>query len=477
MLDWLTKKYLPIGLDWGSTALRAVQLFRNGSAQRDHQNALHVHAALEIALPDGFVAGPDSCDDVVLPIADSPATLCERDKSGSISSGDRDLEDRNSQDRNIDERWRESLTRLIDRGGFIGRRVILNCPLEKMDVRPVTLPSPPTGLPRAAVLGAVKLQIAGHLSFPLERAVFDYVLVDQNTRKGQMTVLAFATDGAWITHRINLLRSLGLQCVAVDAMPCTLARLARYNNYNHDNHDNHDNRHDRFSRPVSENGDVALAAEQDKTPGQSREQTDDILIGVLDIGFYGSTLVVCGPRGPIFCRRFQLGGRGLTQALAQRLMIDEQLAEKLKIAYGIDSRSRRLRSSDVREDKTDFRSAQGGVAVATVENETARTGNEISKTIFAALQTDLNEYVEALIRTLNYVIAEQGSARLDRILLSGSAGVMDNLDQFLNEYFELPVVHIANPLLDEITRYLPSTRCNIGSWTTALGLALAGEDD
>ena len=428
MLDWLTKKYLPIGLDWGSTALRAVQLFRNGSAQRNHQDTLHVHAAMEIPFPDGFIAEPDSFD-----------------AAESLS-----------------------LTRLIDQGGFIGRGVILNCPLEKMYVRPVTLPSPPTGLPREAVLGVVKLQIADHLSFPVERAVFDYVLIDQNDRKGQITVLAFATDSDWITHRIDLLRSLGLQCVAVDAIPCTLARLARYNNYN---------RHNRFSQSESENDDVALAAERDKTSGQANEQADGILTGVLDVGFYGSTLVVCAPRGPIFCRRFQLGGRGLTQALAQRLMIDERLAEKLKVTYGIDSQSRRLRISDVREDKTDFRSDQGGVAVATAENETARTSHEISKTIFAALQTELNEYVEALTRTLNYVIAEQSSARLDRILLSGSAGVMDNLDQFLNEYFELPVVHIANPLLAEITRYLPSTRCNIGSWTTALGLALAGEDD
>ncbi|MCK4628636.1 MAG: rod shape-determining protein, partial [Sedimentisphaerales bacterium] len=126
---------------------------------------------------------------------------------------------------------------------------------------------------------------------------------------------------------------------------------------------------------------------------------------------------------------------------------------------------------------TNFQSAQGRTAVATAGNETAQTGNEISKTIFAALQADLNEYVEAVIRTLNYVIAEQNNARLDRILLSGSAGIMSNLDQFLKEYFELPVVHIAHPLLDEITRYLPSTRRNIGSWTTALGLALAGEDD
>lgn len=405
MLDWLTKNYLPIGLDWGSTALRAVQLFRNGSSQRDHQDTLHVHAALEIPFPDGFVAEPDSFD-----------------AAESLS-----------------------LTRLIDRGGFVGHGVILNCPLEKMYVRPVTLPSPPTGLPREAVLGAVKLQIADHLSFPLERAVFDYVLVDQNDRKGQITVLAFATDSNWITRRIDLLRSLGLQCVAVDVIPCTLARLARYNNYSYHS--------------------------------KSHEQTDDILTGVLDVGFYGSTLVVCGPRGPIFCRRFPLGGRELTQALAQRLMIDEQLAEKLKITYGIDSQSRHLRISDVQEDKPDFRSDQGSVAVATAENETDRTGSEISKTIFAALQTNLNEYVEALIRTLNYVIAEQGSTRLDRILLCGSAGVMDNLDRFLNEYFELPVVHIANPLLAEITRYLPSTRCNIGSWTTALGLALAGEDD
>ncbi|MCK4628690.1 MAG: pilus assembly protein PilM, partial [Sedimentisphaerales bacterium] len=306
MLDWLTKNYLPIGLDWGSTALRAVQLFRNGSSQRDHQDTLHVHAALETPFPDGFVAEPDSFD----------AT--------------------------------ESLKRLIDRGGFIGRGVILNCPLEKMDVRPVTLPSPPTGLPREAVLGVIKLQIAGHLSFPLERAVFDYVLVDQNDRKGQITVLAFATDSAWITRRIDLLRSLGLQCVAVDAIPCTLTRLAQYNNYSNYN------RPGLFPESESENDNDSLTAEQDKRPGQSHEQTDDILTGIIDIGFSGSTLVVCGPRGPIFCRRFQLGGKKLTQVLTQRLMIDERLAEKLKIAYGIDSRPRHLRISEAREDKTNF---------------------------------------------------------------------------------------------------------------------------
>ena len=97
---------------------------------------------------------------------------------------------------------------------------------------------------------------------------------------------------------------------------------------------------------------------------------------------------------------------------------------------------------------------------------------EIGKTIFAALQSDLSDYVEGLTRSLNYVITNGQGARLRQIHLAGAACHTRNLDRYLSEQFELPVRVLAHPLLEEITNALPATRAQAGNWTTALGLAL-----
>ena len=91
------------------------------------------------------------------------------------------------------------------------------------------------------------------------------------------------------------------------------------------------------------------------------------------------------------------------------------------------------------------------------------------------MQAELNTFVEGLIRTLNYIIAEHRQARLEKIILCGSAAHTMNLDRYLVEQFELPVELISHYLLDDIVSYLPPTRANAGSWATAMGLALAKE--
>lgn len=100
------------------------------------------------------------------------------------------------------------------------------------------------------------------------------------------------------------------------------------------------------------------------------------------------------------------------------------------------------------------------------------TGNhELAKTLFAAVQKDLNTFTEGLVRTLNYAINEYKQYQLRGIYLTGGAGHTANLDAFLSDKFDMPVHCLTHPLLEAITAWLPATRRNPGCWTTALGLA------
>jgi len=426
MFNWIAKKYLPIGLDIGHTAVRGIQLLRQG-------NTLHVHNALEIACP-------------------------------AESASPTELIDRQNDDHNTDDRLPALLERLIDRADFVGRDVVLHCPGEKLDMRPVNLPAPPQGLPRSAVLGALKLQMANHLSFPVEQAVFDYFIAGYDSNKDNMTVMAFTADGSWINQRIDLIQSLGLRCVAVDTLPCVLTRLVT-SNHDYKPCPDQKNQTDNDNATAPDNN--TTAPDNSDHKNEHTDPSEDILTGILDIGFSGSTLIVCDREKPLLCRCFQLGGKKLTETLSQQMMLDYHLAEKLIATHGLDCQSRHLRFSNSPDEEK---------SVAVIDDDNTDDNTEIAKTIFAALQIDLNDYVEGLIRTLNYIIAEHSCARLEKILLCGSAGHTKNLSQFFAEQFELPVEPVMHPLLQEIVPYLPHTRHNIGSWTTALGLALAKEN-
>ena len=417
MFKKLYHRYSPIGLDLGRTALRAVQLCRSGTG-------LQIESALEVRL--------ERCGDW-------------------YSLPDNDQE-------NNDAYLINQIKHLMDRGGFMGRRVALNCPADKLDMRPVVLPADADGLERDAVLGVLRLKMADHLAFPLEQAVFDYFILDNNTSHNQSTIMALTADGAWIKHIMQLVSSAGLHCERMDAHPCVLARLAPV-----------------ITKPADDNYIEQDTCQDDNV---STPNNYSVLTAMLDIGYSGSTLVVAKDNKPVFCRRFALGGQELTEALSQRIMVDLQQAENLKIAYGLDCQSRRLRFADQSEGRVaeaaiiDAEEADSDVA----DFEPDSVGQpELAKTIYAALQKDLNDFVQGLTRSLNYVISEQNGARLEKILLCGSASHTRNLDNFLGQEFSLPVDVFSHSLLEEITKYLPATRSHSGTWGTALGLALTEE--
>jgi Tfp pilus assembly PilM family ATPase len=405
MFNFRYKKYSPIGLDLGTRAFRAVQLQR----QKDD---LHIHAALEVERPD----------DQLLP----------------------------NQDENTDNLAEHvsQIEHLLERGGFVGRQVVLHCPADKLDLRPLKLPGGATSLPRQAILGAIQLQVAGHLPFPVEQAVFDYYPIEDGIEKDHITVMAVTADGQWIKERVRLLQAISLQCVQVDAFPCVLARLTPG---------------DTVNRIAFSRGQIPQTQENPKP--------EEKVIAYLDMGYRGSTLIVRNQIGPIFCRRFSLGGKELTELLSQRLLVDYQKAERLKKSYGLNCQTRRLRLNTHAADAENS-TMDTGTAVLEADPQPAM---EIAKTIYAALQHDLGNYVEGLIRALNYVIHELNGTPLEKVVLCGSASHLNHLDIFLQDQFEIPVQRCSHPLLEEIMDSSPSTRAFSGSWTTALGLALARE--
>jgi len=413
MGSWIKHRYSPVGLDLGRTAIRAVQL-------RRRHHVLQVHRALELG--SGWSYDQASFSQEESTLKESPVI--------------------------------SQIRRLCESGGFIGRYVTIHCPAEKLDMRPIDLPSGREGLPREAILGALRLQIDGHVPFPVEQAIFDYFPLQTGVRPGHIRVMAITADKDWIQERIRWIESAGMQCIGVDALPCVLSRLS-----------------------ISGNGAEAFSdAEGSSEPdSENSAKSNHPLTAVLDMGWSGSTLIVHDSQSPLFCRRFALGGREMSEILAQRLTVDFARAEQFKRRYGIDCKSRQLCLADSVAD-ANAEPAEGNshwdLTARRPSNSSLEQDLEIGKTIFAALQGDLRDFVEGLMRSLNYVITNCQRAQLQKIFLAGAAAHTQNLDQFLADQFELPVKIISHPLLAEITSNLPATRAQMGNWTTALGLAL-----
>ena len=406
---------MPIGLDIGSRAVRAVQLV-NRAGQ------LSVVSAMEVATPDvPQETDPRLSGTIELKDQLPEGTSRQAKQAEDVSSG---VED--------------SVRRLMKLGGFVGRKVVLQCPAQQLDMRPVHLPAGPEGLPRSAILGALRLKVADHIGFPVEQAVISYHPLQVDSQNGQLSVMAITADGEPIKRKIEMLRKLHLHCVGVDAQPFTMMKLLQ----------------------------------ADEAMKQSDHPADDKnmeLVAVLDIGFSGSTLVVMNDRTPLFSRCFSLGGRELTDILAQCLMVDQDQADRLNKVYGLAAYHAGLSAKD---DETHHVQDANDSPPQTARGQNA----QIAKTILSALQSHLDNYVEGLVRSLNYVIAQQRGSRLDKIVLCGTTSHIRKLDCYFSDKLRIPVERMQNRLLSEITEQLPETRAQTGRWATALGLAMYGEE-
>lgn len=426
MFSRLRSKYTPIGLDIGTTAIRAVQLSRRA-------DRLDVHSVLE-----GKIAG--------IPTESAVSAVGESSHS--------------SEDLSVDVEIASVIGRLIRRGGFVGSDVALHCPGGKLDLRPLELPNAHE-LSRDTIIGAIRLQAVDHLPFPSADAVYDYIILGSGSDSDSVSVMSIVADGRWIARCMSLVASAGLHCVCIDALPCVLWRLIK------------------TSWPSSVDSSV------EDIPEDSSERQER-LIAVLDMGHFYSTLVVLNNDGPLFCRRFPVGGHKLTDTLSSRLMVDFVQAERIKQAYGLDFVSELAASSGDLDDLC--ASGSSGVVAGSgscsdtavlssdrLSVESLSSNRSVGKIIYAALQNDLGDLVEGLTRSLNYVINYRRGASLERLILCGGASETNNMDRFFSNEFGIPVERYSHLLLDSLLSFLPSTRAVAGSWGVSLGLLVGRE--
>ena len=529
-LHGIAKRLSPIGLDLGSTAVRAVQLSSRAGEQRlhaalelpfDEQTRLSLLAAEQDNAKTGGSGGGSSVVSVESTLSADAANGVGLIGDASDGDGTASMVGVNAGDLNttgdpgptrgakkVGPETRpltasekvivERLRLLARHQAFSGKQVVLHCPADHLDLRPAKLPAGPAGLPRAAVIGALRVKMADNLPFDSQQAIHDYFPAGYDEAQKLLTVVAVTADGAWIKRKMELVTAAGLQCIAFDAIPCVLARLAR----------------DSFAKLDSPDDD------------------SDALKAVLDIGFSSSTLVVRNQHGPVFCRRFSFGGSTITDKMMNRFMIEHQQAEQLKLVYGIDcaalsgwgggpgsssdldslgslgdipgydplavlgslenqdgfidqdsASAAPCPASSLDAGSIDPEQAGERAAMALTNSPTiAETGLDIldrdpaiSWTIYNAVRNDLGRLVEGLTRSLNYVINEHRGAALDRLLLCGGASHTRNLPEYLADQFGVPVQRIAHPLIGELAESLPASRSQSGCWALSLGLALAQE--
>ncbi len=458
----IRKKYSPIALDIGHSAIRGLQLYRNG-------RQWHVYRALEltntmfpsesVALSAALYSGqPDDALHGGLNNNDPWTNYNALSEQGEAID--------NTAAEQYDNYIEQQIRKLMDRCNFYGKSVMLHYPAEKLDMRPISLPAGPDGLSREIIIGAIKMQTTGKLLFNQEDAVYDYLISEHDIERGKLSVIAFTADGQWAHRQVRILQKLKLQCVGIDVLPCVLSRVCNDTcslNNSSDAAMPAQNLNIANTTNIAGLSDTANAKGEPITPQQYNADSNNIqkLTAVIDIGYKASRLVVCKGNIPILCRSFGFGGQTMTEIISQRLLIEHNMAEKLKLSYGLDNQT-----------DASVYTAQSTSAIA-VMKQTQRQG-AIGRTIYDALQVALTDYTEGIIRTLNYAITENRNTVLARVLLCGRAAHTTNLAEYFNEQFGIPVEIISNSLLDEITEFLPSSRSNAGGWVTSLGLSLSG---
>ncbi len=398
----MKKQLLPIGLDWGATGLRAVQLYRRG-------REIGLFSALETSFP---------------PAQDAPM-----DVSATSAAQDPNLDDHN-------ENVKHLLASLHKDGGFSGTSIMIHCPADRLDLRPITLPGDAEKLPHDAVIQSIRLQMKPHIRFDINEAIIDYYLLPAANRAAGTKLITVTADGGWIRRRVSLLQSWGWQCRSVIPLPAALSRLAK-------------------TMPPTDAADHDDAA--------------TLLKPILCIGHRHMVLTVHLHEGPVFSRVFDFGGEIMADALALRLQVNFTQAHRLIHAYGLSGSENSFTAL-----------AENNAATATadaVDPAVHHLRQEIARAVRTALREEVSLLAEGLTRALNYVINEYSQAKLDRVRCCGGGAHTPGLTRELSDQLEWPVDIIDHPLLDEICSQWPEGRAPAGQWATALALAYPQEGE
>jgi type IV pilus assembly protein PilM len=167
-----------IGLDIGSSAVRAVELTRS-------RRGIALRHFAEVELPGGAVSGGEIID------------------SGAVAT---------------------ALRQLWSQGGFTSHNVVLAVSGSRVIVRQAEVPS----MPESDFRTALTFQAMDLIPLPVDDAILDFVIVPveagQPTGNGQMQILLAAAHRGVIDGHLAALKAASLRAVAVDLAPMAAVR-------------------------------------------------------------------------------------------------------------------------------------------------------------------------------------------------------------------------------------------------------------
>lgn len=298
-----------------------------------------------------------------------------------------------------------AVRRLWQQTHFSSRKVAVGVANQRVVVRQVELP----WLPEKELRKSLGYQVGDLIPMPTEQAVLDFDAAEEVTGEDgrrMIRVLLVAANKDMVSVLIEAVSRAGLDPVMVDLTPFAVMRSLG-------------------------GGGTALGLN-----GES-----EVLV---DVGADVTNIIVHRAGVPKFVRVLVLGGRDITDALAERLGVDMESAEATK-------RTMRL-----------------AVDASFIDAHPASR----------ALESAASQWIEELRQSLDYFAAQAGSARPRRIVLSGGGAQLEGLAQRVATATRLPVV-VASPLgglllgknslkLEELAKYEAQMAVSVG---LALGRA------
>lgn len=336
-----------VGIDIGSTALRAVEVANPDKARPT------VLRYFEVPLPVGAVTHGE--------VADQPAVTA-------------------------------ALKQLWSAGGFKSKTVALGLGNQRVLVRDLAVPLAPLKMIRESL----PFQVQDMLPVPVSEAQLDFYPTSEEAGPDGPTAsgLLVAARKEALLGNVEAVRRAGLLTVDVDLIPFALTRLL-------------------LRRGDAEGG-----------------------MAVIDVGASTASIVIAKDGVPQFVRLIPTGGLDLTVALAARLAISVDDAEKLKRNIGLRS------LKEVPED----------------QHEALRVIHELSM-----------ELLDSLRNTVTYFLKTRPQETIGRLVLTGGGAELPGFAGALAEMTRLDVV-MADPFGEVgLTRGLGP---GPASMAVALGLAI-----
>lgn len=248
---------------------------------------------------------------------------------------------------------------------------------------------------------AVRLQAEEYIPFHLADVNLDYQRLDSPTVDGgkRVDLLLVAVRKDLVSRRVELLKSIGLSPVVMDVDSFALLNC--------------------------------LEANYDFRPEE--------VVALVSIGASITNINIFIKGISRFARDISLGGNSITSAIASKLGISFQDAEKTKINEGVIFTKEPAAGGETT-----------GVAEAikgTVEKITGeKMDDEDKKTKLAGIiRQPIQNLITEVRRSLQFFENQPNGKPVTRVLLCGGGAKMQNLDKYMADRLGLPV-EIADPL-------------------------------